>query len=93
MQNKGTTLSSFLPFDCTCTVGLSLVRGMGRWYVLEKVLGGCVLQRSKFALHLKGFALKAKLDVCLRFMVDNGKGIHGPRRCKDGCSVIPDLNC
>ena len=46
MQNKGTTLSSFLPFDCRCTVGLSLVRGMGQWYVLEKVLGGCVLQTS-----------------------------------------------
>ena len=53
----------------------------------------CLAKVSKFALHFKGFALKEKLQVCLRVTVDNGKGIHGPRRCKDGCSVIPDLNC
>ena len=46
MQNKGITLSNFLPFDCRCTAGLSLVRGMRQWYVFKKVLGGCVLQRS-----------------------------------------------
>ena len=53
----------------------------------------CLANVSKFALHFKGFALKAKLHVCLRVTVDSRKGIHGPRRCKDGCRVIPDLNC
>ena len=37
----------------------------------------CLAKVSKFALHFKEFALKAKLQVCLRVTVDNGKGIHG----------------
>ena len=47
MQNKGITLSNFLPFDCRCTVGLSLVRGMRQWYVFEKVLGGCPVRNEQ----------------------------------------------
>ena len=36
----------------------------------------CLANVSKFALHFKGFALKAKLHVCLRVTVDSRKGIQ-----------------